>query len=322
MHNLQVRIRRLPGELPTPEDFELVGSEAPRIRGGQMLVRAKWLSLDPYVRAFASGRSSPEGLQVGSVLPAHAVAEVLESRHDLFGVGDTLVLETGLQQLCISDGIGAYRLHPGQNPAPSALGALGTPGMMAYFGLLEVARLQAGETVLVSTAAGGVGSMVGQIARLKGARAVGIAGSREQCDWVARSARFAACIDHRTENLSERLRALVPGGAQVYFENVGGELLERIAAGGHLAPGARVVLCGRTAHHDSTEPTASRAQIRSMILRDYERRREEFLKEAIAWVRSDLIVYREDVVEGLENAIPQYCRLMRGETLGKALVRV
>jgi len=323
VHNLQVRIRRLPAGLPTPDDFELVRNDPPQIRGGQMLVRTKWLSLDPYVPAYASGRSAVEGLQTGSVLPAYSVAEVVESRHDLFATGDTLVLETGLQQLHVSDGIGAYRLHPGQNPASTALGALGIPGMMAYFGLLEVAKLQAGETVLISTAAGGVGSMAGQIARLKGARAIGIAGSRAQCDWAVRSARFAACIDPRTENLQERLRALAPDGVQVYFENVGGELLDTIAAGGHLAAGARVVLCGRDVHSgESREPTASRAQIRSLILRDYERRREEFLKEAIAWVKSQLIVYREDVVEGLENAIPHYCRLMRGETLGKALVRI
>lgn len=323
MQNTQIRIKRLTDGLPTPGDFELVECEAPRIRGGEMLVRAKWLSLDPIVQAFAGSRQPVSGPQPGAVVPARAIAEVVESRHDLFSTGEQLVLETGLQKLAVSDGIGAYRLHPGQNPPSTALGALGTPGMLAYFGLLEVARLQAGDTLLVSTAAGGVGSMAGQFARLKGARVVGIAHSKEQCDWAVRSARFAACIDQTSEDLAARLRALAPDGFDVYFENVGGELLDRIVEGRHLKPAARVVLCGRVAQWPKLAPmVASRAQISALIAGDYERRREQFLKDAIPWVKSDFVIWREDVVEGLPNAAAQLCRLMRGETLGKALVKL
>lgn len=329
MQNAQIRIKRLTDGLPTPGDFELVECEAPRIRGGELLVRAKWLSIDPIVQAFAGGRQPVGGPQPGAVVPARAVAEVLESRHDLFSAGELLVLETGLQKLAVSDGIGAYRLHPGQNPPSTALGALGTPGMLAYFGLLEVAKLQPGETVLVSTAAGGVGSMAGQFARLKGARVIGIAHSKEQCDWALRSARFAACIDQTTDDVSARLRALAPNGFDIYFENVGGELLEKIVGGGHLKQDARVVLCGRIAQYDLAGTPgpglaplmASRAQISALIAGDYERRREQFLKDAIPWVKSDFVVWREDVVEGLPNAAVQLCKLMRGETIGKALVK-
>jgi len=305
MKNMQVRIRRVPDGLPTPDAFELVEAPRPAIGPGQILCRARWLSLDPALR-----------LQTGRVLAARAVAEVVESRNDVFTEGECVELEHGLQLLHVSDGSHAHRLRPGQNPPSIALGALGRPGMTAYFGLLDVARLQPRETVLVSDVAGAAGAMAGQIAMLHGARAIGIAGSKAACDWAVKSARFSACINYRADKLSERLRALVPNGADIYFDSTGGELLRTIVGGKHLAPHGRVVSCV------DPPPRANGAAVLPVNVDQYEQRRDEFLKEAIPWFGEGLLVHREDVADGLHNAPVQLCRALRGETFGKPLVKV
>ena len=235
MHNLEVRIRRPPTR---ESDLEVLEAPAPKLTNGSFLARALWLALDPFLIDSDSAHAS---VKVGDLVPASGVAEVLESRHEVFNVGSLVVLECGLTRLCVSDGQHARLLHPGQTPAASALGVLGAPGMAAYFGLLDLAGLRAGETVLVSAAANAAGAMAGQLAMLKGARAIGIAGTREKCDWVTRHARFTACINHGSEDVDARLRQLAPRGIDVYFDSCGGELLESIVAGGQLAPGARIV---------------------------------------------------------------------------------
>jgi NADPH-dependent curcumin reductase CurA len=259
----------------------------------------------------------------GEVVPARGVCEVIESRHDVFGVGDTIVLDIGMQRFCVSDGTRVHKVHPGQSPASTALGILGRPGMSAYFGLLDRASLRSGETVLISAAANAAGCMAGQIALIKGARAIGIAGSREKCDWVTRHARFAACINYRTDNLGTRLKELAPGGVSIYFDNTGGELLEKIVGGRHLASDGRVVLNETSAPYPNvTSIIDGRAGILPLKLQDYESRRENFLREAIAWYGEGLVAYREDVAEGLENAAAHVCRLMRGENFGTPLIRM
>jgi NADPH-dependent curcumin reductase len=311
--NEQLRLRRAPQGLPAPGDFELTHGEVTRPAGGQILCRARWLALDRWITAPRSGE----------VLPARGVCEVIEARHDVFGVGDYVVLDCGLQKFCVSDGAHVHKLHPGQSPASTALGILGRPGMSAYFGLLDRATLRDGETVLVTAAANAAGSMAGQIALLKGARAIGIAGSREKCDWVVRHARFEACINYRTDNLDARLKDLAPGGVSVYFDNTGGELLEKIVGGNHLASNGRVVL------NDLNLPCPNvaslidgHAGILPLKLRDYESRHEQFLKDAIAWHGEGLLAYREDVADGLEHAAAHFCKLMRGENFGTPLIRM
>ena len=332
MSDQQVIIRRVPEGLPRPEDFELVDAP-PRepIASGQVRVQTEWLSLDPYVRALLSGRHFLRMPQPGDVMPAKAVARVIESRNDVFNVGDRIWLETGLRTTAVSDGADAWRLHPGHVPASTALGILGVPGMTAYFGLLDVAQLRKGETVLVSAASGPVGCMVGQIARLKGARAIGIAGSKAKCDWVRREARFVACIDYKSEDVDARLRELAPEGVHVFFDNTGGELQNLVIGQRHLALGARVILCGLIAQYNLKDPPpgpnlgplmACRGRILPLVVYDYEHRREEFLKEALAWHGEGRLAYREDVVEGLRAAPAAFCRLMRGENFGKSLVRI
>jgi NADPH-dependent curcumin reductase CurA len=331
MQTQQLCIRRIPDGLPRPEDFDLTQRELPPLQSGQILLRPRWLSLDPYVRALLSGRHFLRMPQVGDVLPAKAVAEVLESRHDVFSAGDQLVLETGLQSLAVSDAQDAWKLHPAHVPASTALGILGLPGMTAYFGLLDVGELKPGETVLVSAASGPVGCMVGQIARLKGARAIGIAGSAEKCSWAARKARFDACINYKTEHVGDRLRQLAPDGVDIFFDNTGGPLQELVIMGRHLALGARVVLCGLITQYNLNDPPpgpnlgplmACRGRILPMIVYDYEHRREQFLREALAWYGEGLLVYQEDIAQGLPAAAEHFCRLMRGENFGKSLVRM
>ncbi len=332
MTDKQVLIRRLPSGLPQPDDFELVDSPPPvPIASGQIRVRTRWLSLDPYVRALLSGRHFLKMPGPGDVMPAKAVAEVIESRHDVFSVGERICLETGLRTTAVSDGVGAWKLHPGHAPESIALGILGVPGMTAYFGLLDVAQVRKGETVLVSAASGPVGSMVGQIARLKGARAIGIAGSREKCDWARNVARFDACIDYRSEDVDARLRELAPDGVQVFFDNTGGELQQLVIERRHLAMGARVVLCGLIAQYNLKEAPpgpnlgplmACRGRILPLVVYDYEHRREEFLKEALVWQGEGRLAFKEDIVEGLAHAPEAFCRLMRGGNFGKSLVRM
>lgn len=329
--NMQVRIRRLPQGLPQESDFEVVPAPVPRPGPGQILVRTRWLSLDPYVRSLLSGRHFLPMPGAGDVLPAKAVAEVIESRHDGFAVGDRLVLETGLAEWAVSDGEGAWKLDPRHRPESTALGILGVPGMTAYFGLKEIARLRAGETVLVSAASGPVGSMVGQIARRWGARAIGIAGGSAKCDWVRREARLDACIDYKSEDVGARLRELAPRGVDVFFDNTFGELQREVVMGRHLAMRGRIVLCGAITQYSLAESPpgpnlgplmACRGRIEPIIVCDYESRRQEFFDEVLPWHAAGSLAFREDVVDGLAAAPAHFCRLMRGENFGKSLVRM
>jgi NADPH-dependent curcumin reductase CurA len=329
--NMQVRIARLPQGQPQESDFELVRGERPQPGPGQILVRTRWLSLDPYVRSLLSGRHFLRMPQPGDVMPAKAVAEVVESRHPVHAVGDQLVLETGLAEWAVSDGDAAWRLDPRHVPESTALGILGMPGMTAYFGLRETAKLRAGETVLVSAASGPVGSMVGQLARQWGARAIGIAGGAAKCDWVRRGAHFEACIDYKSEDVGARLRALAPDGVDVFFDNTFGELQRLVIEGRHLAMHGRVILCGAITQYNRTDPPpgpnlgplmACRGRIEPIIVYDYESRRPEFFDAVLPLYAAGGLAYCEDVVAGLAGAPAQFCRLMRGENFGKTLVRI
>jgi NADPH-dependent curcumin reductase len=325
MRNLEVRIRRTPA---TAGDFEVVPGEVPRLTNGGILCRARWLAVDPFTCASpTAGPYSNMHPRPGDVVPALGVCEVLESRHDVFAVGQHVVLECGMREICVSDGQHVCALHPGQSPASTALGLLGPAGMAAYFGLLDLANLRPGETVLVSAAANVAGAMAGQVARIKGARAIGIGSSREKCDWATRHARFSACVNHHSEELNGRLRQLAPHGFDVYFDNSGGELLEAVLAGHHLAAGGRVIL--NSARADDPAELMQRAgyvpgqiTVQRLNPADYEHRRGEFLKDAIAWYGADRLAYREDVAEGLENAPAHLIKAMRGENFGRPVIRV
>jgi NADPH-dependent curcumin reductase CurA len=325
MDNLQIRIRR---SSANANDFEVVEAPRPALSNGTFLCRALWLALDPFLLgAAADGGARPLG--PGDIVPARGVGEVIESRHDVFGVGSLVVMDAGLQQFAVSSGQFARFVHPGQTPASTALGVLGAPGMAAYFGLLDLAKLRPGETVLVSAAANAAGSMAGQIAMLKGARAIGIAGTREKCEWVMRHARLAACINYRTQPLSARLRQLAPRGVDIFFDNTGGELLETVIAGRHLASGARIVQNTLNPSDPAAAllsagylPQKDGIRVLRARVRDYELRRGEFLREAIAWHGAGRIALKDHVVEGLGNAPALLSLAMRGENFGRPLVKL
>lgn len=323
MRNLEVRIKRTPA---TAGDFEVVPGEVPGLTNGGILCRARWLAVDPFTCA-PSATAAHANMRPGDVVPALGVCEVLESRHDVFAVGQHVVLECGMREICVSDGHLARALYPGQSPASTALGLLGPSGMAAYFGLLDLAKLRSGDMVLVSAAANVAGAMAGQVAKIKCARAIGIGSSREKCDWATRHARFSACVNLHTENLSGRLRQLAPRGFDVFFDNSGGELLEAVLTGHHLAAGGRVVL--NSVREDDPVELLQRAgyapgqiTVLRMNVAKYAHRRGEFLKDAIAWYGADRLVCREDVAEGLENAPAHLIKAMRGENFGRPLIRL
>jgi NADPH-dependent curcumin reductase len=325
MKNLQIRIGRVFEGTPDPADFELVETEAPTPGKGEMLCRTKWLSLDSAVDRLHGHDGVPARRH--HVMSARAICEVIESRNEVFNTGDVVVMEGGMQQYCLSDGMQVHRAKTGSAPISTALGVMGMPGLTAYCGLLEVAQIRQGETLLVSGAAGAVGSMAGQIARIKGCRVIGIAGNREESSWCVKEAHFNSCINHRAEPIEQRLRQVAPKGVDVYFDTVDGAILDAVVEGQHLARNGRIVLGAPLARYSDSatlnlQPVVSAgAKVLPLIVQDHEHQRETFLRDAIAWFAEGHIRYREDVVDGLPNVPVQLCKLARGESFGKALAK-
>jgi hypothetical protein len=326
MKNLQVRIRRALKGAPEPADFELIETEAPTPGKGEILCRAKWLSLDSAVdRLHASDHST---FRPAHVMPARAICEVIDSRNEVFNAGDVVVLEAGMQHYSVSDGMHVHRAKTGSAPLSTALGVMGMPGLAAYCGLLDVAQIRQGETVLVSGAAGTLGSMAGQIARIKACKVIGIAGTREESAWCVKEAHFNSCINHRAEPLEQRLRQVAPKGVDVYFDTVDGEVLNAVMSGGHLAPNGRIVLGAPPTRYGEGTPArnlqalvGARARVLPLVVPDHEHRRDGFLKDAIAWFAEGHIRYHEDVVDGLPNVPAQLCKVAGGGSFGKSLVK-
>ena len=330
MQNRRITFARVPRGLPVPDDFSSDTVEVVRPADGQFLSRTLWLSLDPYLRNVMKGHAL-YGLALAPGDPMHGetVAEVVESRHPQFSPGDFIVGRNGWQEYALSDGQGVRKVDPGVAPLSTALGVLGMPGLTGYAGLVYLGDPKPGETVVVSAATGAVGSMVGQVARLKGARAVGIAGSDEKCRYAVDELGFEACVNRRAGDLRAMLKETCPGGIDVYFDNVGGEVLA--AALGNLALHARIVLCGMLDAYNMDSPppgpflgpvVAARATIRGLVVYDHFDRLPEMRRVVGGWIRDGRFRYREEVTEGLANAPAAFCRLMRGDNFGKSLVRV
>lgn len=325
-----------PVDEPTAENFRLEEFEVPKAGPGQVLLRTIWLSLDPYMRALMSDVPSYAGPSpIGSVMVGGTVSEVLESNLPGFAPGDVVLGASGWQTHAVSDGGNLRKLDTAAAPTSTALGVLGMPGMTGYFGLLDVGKLQAGETVVVASASGAVGSVVGQIAKIKGARAIGIAGGAEKCRYVKDVLGFDACIDHRSPTMKDDLKAACPKGIDVYFENVGGLVFEAVVP--LLNNLARIPLCGLITQYNDTLPSIQDAQslpqfmrialvrrltIRGFSIMDFLPRQAEFLKEVTPWFRDGRIKHRETITEGLANAPRAFIGLLRGENFGKQLVRV
>jgi hypothetical protein len=328
--NRQIVLKSRPSGAPTPQNFELVAAPMPKPGPGEFLARTIYLSLDPYMRGrMNEARSYAPSVEIGQPMVGGTVSEVVESNHPAFAKGDLVGGYDGWQAYGVSKGVGVRKLDPRQAPISTALGVLGMPGMTAYVGLLDIGKPKAGETVVVSAAAGAVGSAVGQIAKIKGCRAVGIAGGADKCRHVVDRLGFDACVDYRRDDFPAALQAACPKGIDVYFENVGGAVLNAILK--TINPHARIPLCGLISQYNATEMPAgpnlgvfliNRILLKGFIVSDHLDRLPDFLKDCAQWVREGRLKYREDVVEGLENAPAAFIGLLQGKNLGKMLVKV
>jgi hypothetical protein len=328
--NHRILFRRIPKGLPTEEDFSADAVAIPTPGPGQFLARTVWLSLDPYYRNVMKGSQMyADRLAPGDVMTGEAVAQVMESRHPDYRAGEFVTLRNGWQSHAISAGQGVRRIDPSVAPISTALGVLGMPGLTGYAGLVYLGDPKPGETVVVSAATGPVGSTAGQVARLVGARAVGIAGSDEKCEYAVRELGYAACVNHRKSGLAEALKSACPDGINVYFDNVGGDVLAAVLR--NLALHARIVLCGMIEAYSLDTPppgpflgpvVGARATMKGLVVYDHAHRLPELTRVVGGWIRSGEFRYREDIAEGLASAPAAFCRLMRGENFGKALVRV
>jgi NADPH-dependent curcumin reductase len=328
--NRQILLKSRPAGAPSAANFELVDRPVPEPAAGQFLVRHRWMSLDPYMRGrMSDAKSYANPVAVGGVMTAGTVGEIISSRHPDFAKGEIVQLQGGWQEYAVSDGTGVRKLDPTAAPIQTALGVLGMPGMTAYCGLLEIGRPRAGETVAVAAASGAVGAIVGQIARIKGARAVGIAGGPAKCRFVKEELGFDDCVDHRAPDLPAALERACPKGIDVYFENVGGAVQEAVWP--LLNDFARVPVCGLIAQYSDTTPRPGpnffsilrkRISVRGFIVWDFAEKEAEFRRDVATWLREGKIKSREDVVEGLEKAPEAFVALLRGGNFGKMLVKL
>ena len=327
--NLQVLLARRPTGAPQESDFRLVETAVPEIGDGQFLVRSHYLSLDPYMRGrMNEARSYAKPAQLGEVMVGGAVGEVLDSRHPKFKTGDKVVGAFGWQLYAASDGAGVRVVDPGV-PLPAYLGVLGMPGVTAHIGLLDFGEPKAGETVVVSAASGAVGAVVGQIARIRGCRAVGIAGGPDKCRYVVEELGLDACVDYKAGRLWEDLSQATPKGIDVYFDNVGGEILDTVLR--RLNPFARIPLCGLISQYSATEPYAlknagallvNRVKLQGFIVSDHLPRWKAALADLAQWRSEGKIKYRETIAEGLRSAPSAFIGMLEGRNFGKQLVKL
>lgn len=328
--NRQIRLKSRPSGAPSAANFETVDAPMPVAGAGDVLRRTLFLSLDPYMRGRMSDAPSYAApVAIGGVMCGHTVSRVVESRDPKFRAGDVVAGYDGWQAYAASPGKDVRKLDPGAVPVTAAIGVLGMPGLTAFVGLVDIGQPKAGETVVVSAASGAVGSIVGQLAKARGCRAVGVAGSRDKCRFVVEELGFDACVNYKSDELVPALQAACPSGVDVYFENVGGAVLAAVLR--CLNRGARIPLCGLISEYNATDFPAgpnlrpllvNRAMIRGFIVSDHVDRMPAFLQEVTPLVRDGRIKYREDIVEGLDAAPAALIGLLEGRNFGKMLVRV
>ena len=329
--NRQFKLAQRPVGMVKRSDFEFVEAPVRDPDEGEILIKILFLSLDPAMRGWMNeGKSYIPPVGLGEVMRAGAAGIVVASKHPSFAVGDHVVGALGVQEYAISNGKGLTRVDPKVAPLPVYLGTLGMPGMTAYFGILEVGQLKDGETVVVSGAAGAVGQVVGQIAKIKGCHVVGIAGGADKCRYITDELGFDAAIDYKAEDVKEALKRHCPKGIDVYFDNVGGDILD--AALSRLAMHARIVICGAISQYNNTEPVkgpsnylsllVNRASMKGMVVFDFAARYGEAVKEMAGWMKQGKLKSREDIAEGIENFPETLLKLFKGENTGKLVLKV
>jgi NADPH-dependent curcumin reductase CurA len=328
--NRQIRLKSRPTGDPSPENFEVADAAVPEPKDGDVLRRTIYLSLDPYMRGRMSDAASyATPVKIGEVMGGHTVSEVIESRNPAFTKGEFVTGYDGWQAYGLSSGKELRKLDPKAVPISTAIGVLGMPGMTAFVGLMDIGQPKAGETVVVSAASGAVGAVVGQLAKIKGCRAVGVAGSTDKCKYVVEELGFDACINYKSDDLVPALKAACPSGVDIYFENVGGAVFAAILR--VINKGARIPLCGMISEYNATGNPAGpnlrpllvqRATMKGFIVSDHPDRAPAFLQEVAPLVVSGRIKFREDIVDGLEQAPSAFIGLLQGKNFGKLMVRV
>jgi NADPH-dependent curcumin reductase CurA len=327
--NREIRLAARPVGFPKDSDFEFAETPIPEPADGEVLVRNVYMSVDPYMRSRMNDtKSYVPSFQIGEPLQGGAVGQVIESKSDALAIGDWVNSMLGWREYYVADGSALMKIDPDMAPVSKALGVLGLTGITAYVGLLDLGQPKEGETVFVSAASGAVGSIVGQLAKLKGCRAIGSVGSDEKAA-AAKAFGYDDAFNYREEAVAEALDRLCPDGIDVYFENVGGEHLE--AALPRMCTFGRVVLCGMISHYNDTEmrpgpsftpALANRLTIRGFIVSDHFDRLPDFLRDMSGWMKEGKVRDEETVVEGIENAPAAFMGLLRGENRGKMLVKV
>jgi NADPH-dependent curcumin reductase CurA len=330
LKNKQVLLASRPAGWVKESDFKLAEVDVPDPADGQVLVKVKFLSLDPYMRGRMNDtKSYAAKVELGDVMVGGGVGEVVASKNAKFAVGDTLVGSFGWQQYALGDGSGLMKVDPKLVPISAYLGAVGMPGVTAWYGLHEIGAPKAGETVVVGAASGAVGSIVGQLAKIAGCRAVGVAGGKQKCEYVVSELGFDACVDHRAPDLADALKAATPKGIDVYFENVGGELLDLVLA--RLNPFARIPLCGLISQYNADKPygvknfaalLTNRVKLQGFIVSEHMDKWPKALAELGKGVAEKRIKYRETITEGIESAPAAFIGMLKGENFGKQLVKL
>jgi NADPH-dependent curcumin reductase len=329
--NLQVLLRRRPNGAPVPEDFEIVETPIPQPGAGEVLVRAKFLSLDPYMRGrMSEAKSYAKPVELGAVMEGQSAGEVAVSKHPDFKPGDQVLGGYGWQRYSVRPASALLKLGQDSAPLSASLGVLGMPGLTAWKGLEDIGQPQAGETLVVGAASGAVGQVVGQIAKIRGCRVVGVAGGKAKCDFVVKELGFDACLDHHGD-LKAQLDAACPNGIDIYWENVGGDLQAAVLP--RMNDFGRVVVCGLIAEYNdaTTRPgpnlrlvLVKRLRIQGFIVSDHGgwQRYPAFRAQMVQWMQDGRMKWREDVVQGLRQAPEAFIGLLRGKNFGKLVVAV
>jgi NADPH-dependent curcumin reductase CurA len=329
--NHQFRLASRPVGLAQRSNWNYTEEAVREPEQGELLVKILYVSLDPAMRGWMNeGKSYIAPVGIDEVMRAGAVGRVMASKNPSFAVGDHVVGAFGMQEYALSDGNGITKVDPRLAPLPVYLGTLGMPGMTAYFGLLDVGQAKSGETVVVSGAAGAVGMVTGQIGKIKGCRVVGIAGGPEKCRYLVQELGFDVAIDYKGEDIKKALKQHCPKGVDVYFDNVGGEILDAVLT--QLARGARIPICGAISQYNNTTPITgpsnylsllvNRARMEGFVVFDYAPRFGEAAREMAGWMAAGKLKTREDIVEGLQTFPETFLKLFKGENFGKLLIKV
>ncbi len=328
--NLQVLLASRPRGWPQESNFRLVEADIPQPGEGEILLKTLYLSLDPYMRGRMNElKSYAAHLELGDIMVGGTISEVVASNNPRFQPGDIVLSNAGWQQYALSNGKGLRKIDPNLIPLTAYLGTAGMPGVTAWVGLFEIGEVKPGETVVVSAASGAVGSVVGQLAKMHGCRAVGIAGGPAKCDYVTGELGFDACIDYKAPEFYANLKAATPDGVDVYFDNVGGEILDKVLR--RMNPFGRIPLCGLISGYNSTEPyglknyallLSMRCKLQGFIVSEHMKFWPDALKQLTQGIAEGKLKYRETITDGLENAPAAFIGLLKGENFGKQLVKV